>query len=167
MKIAGIFIFILALGALVSSCRSGSQKAAEKIMENALENASGGEAQVDISGEKTVIETGEGRSEIDPNATSWPSEIPDDIPEFTSGKVTGVTTTTTGDGVHYNVIFEEVEDGFIDKYNAELKEKGFETNFMKIGEKGGSITVENDQYVIFLMGGEGNVSLGVTVKKQE
>jgi hypothetical protein len=60
-----------------------------------------------------------------------------------------------------------VEAGFLDKYDAKLKEKGFETVIMKMGDKGGSITAESEKYGIFLMGGEGKISIGVTVKKQE
>lgn len=67
----------------------------------------------------------------------------------------------------WSVAFEEVQDGFLDKYEAQLKEKGFETIIMKMGDKGGTITAESDKYSVFLMGGEGNLSIGVTVKKQE
>jgi hypothetical protein len=38
---------------------------------------------------------------------------------------------------------------------------------MKMGEKGGSITAESQKYNVFLMGGEGNMSLAVSIKKQE
>jgi hypothetical protein len=38
---------------------------------------------------------------------------------------------------------------------------------MKMGDNGGSITAENDKYTIFLMGGEGKLSIAVSIKKQE
>jgi hypothetical protein len=60
-----------------------------------------------------------------------------------------------------------LQDGFLDKYDAQLKEKGFETILMKMGDKGGSITAESDKYNVFLMGGEGTLSLSVSIKKQE
>ncbi len=166
-KCAGILVLILALGTAVSSCGFGSKKTGEKLLEKAIEKETGENADVDISGEKAVIETDKGRLEFDPDNASWPGEIPDEIPEFKYGKITGVITSSMEEGDSWNVIFEEVEEGYIDKYNAELKQKGFETTFMKIGEQGGSITVDNDNYTIFLMGGDGKASVGVTVKKQQ
>jgi len=136
-------------------------------MEKALENATGNEADVDLSSGKAVIQTGDGEVEIDSNAKSWPSEIPGEVPEFKFGKVKAVTTSIIDGSKSWNIAFEEVQDGFLDKYEAQLKEKGFETIIMKMGDKGGTITAESDKYSVFLMGGEGNLSIGVTVKKQE
>ncbi len=38
---------------------------------------------------------------------------------------------------------------------------------MKMGDKGGSIQAENSKFTVFLMGGEGKISIGVSEKKQE
>jgi hypothetical protein len=136
-------------------------------MEKALENATGNKADVDLSSGKAVIETGQGRMEVDSNARSWPDDIPGDVPEFTFGKVNAVTTSNIDGNKAWNIVFDEVEDGFLDKYDSKLKEKGFETVLMKMGDKGGSIQAENDKYAVLLMGGEGKISIGVTLKKEE
>jgi hypothetical protein len=167
IKTAGLFVLALVCTLFILSCQRASQKTGEKMMEKALENATGGKANVDINGEKTVIETSAGKMEVDGNATSWPNEIPGDVPEFTFGKVDAVTTSDVDGNKSWNIVYNEVQDGFLDKYDALLKEKGFETVTMKMGEKGGSITAENPKYNVFLMGGEGKMSLAVTVKKQE
>jgi len=65
--------------------------------------------------------------------------------------------------------FEEdpTVNDFIDKYDAVLKKKGFETVTMKMGDKGGSITADNGKYTVFLMGSEGSLSIGVSPKQEE
>jgi len=164
---AGLFAVALVFILFTFSCRRASEKTGEKLMEKALENATGNKADVDLSSGKAVIQTGDGKVEVDSNAKSWPSEIPGDIPEFKFGKVKAVTTSNMDGSKSWNIVFEEVQDGFLDKYEAQLKEKGFETIIMKMGDKGGTITGESDKYNVFLMGGEGNLSIGITGKKQE
>jgi len=122
---------------------------------------------VDIDKDKTVIKSDEGTVEISSEASKWPGEIPGDIPEFRFGKVKGVTTSDLNNTKTWNVIFEDVEEGFLEKYESQLKEKGFKTMIVKVGEKGGTISGENDKYTVFLMGGEGNVSVAVSVKCSE
>lgn len=167
IKSAGLvglaFVFVI----LIVSCQRTSEKAGEKMMEKALENATGGKADVDITKDKAVIETENGKMEVDTQANSWPSEIPGDVPEFKLGKVKAVTTSNMDDTKSWNIAYDEVQDGFLDKYDALLKENGFETVLMKMGDKGGSITAENKKYYVFLMGGEGSLSISVSIKKEE
>lgn len=163
----GLVVLTFVFTVLTISCQKASEKTSEKLMEKALENATGQKADIDLEKGKAVIQTGDGEVEIDSNAKSWPSEIPGDVPEFKFGKVIAVTTSIMDGGKSWNIAFEEVQDGFLDKYEALLKEKGFETIIMKMGDKGGTITAESDKYDVFLMGGEGNLSIGITVKNQE
>lgn len=166
LRTLGWIVFCAIFTLFSVSCHRATEKTGEKMVEKAFENATGQKADIDISEEKTVIETGSGSVEVDSKANSWPDEIPDEIPEFTYGKISAVTTSNI-DGIKaWNIVFEEVKDGFIDKYDAKLKEKGFETVTMKMGEKGGSITGENEKYTIFMMGGEGNLSFAVSLKKR-
>jgi hypothetical protein len=167
IRTTGLVVLTLVFTVLTISCQKASEKTGEKLMENALENATGQKADIDLGKGKAVIQTGDGSIEVDSNAKSWPPEIPGDVPEFKFGKVKAVTTSIMDGGKSWNVAFEEVQDGFLDKYEAQLKEKGFETIIIKMGDKGGTITAESDKYSVFLMGGEGNLSIGVTVKKEE
>jgi len=167
IRTSGLIFLTLVFTFLTISCRKASEKTGEELMEKALENATGNNAEVDLSSGKAVIQTGDGEVEIDSNSKSWPSEIPGDVPEFKFGKVKAVTTSIIDGSKSWNVAFDEVQDGFLDKYEAQLKEKGFETMSMKMGEKGGTISAESDKFSVFLMGGEGNLTVGVTVKNQE
>jgi hypothetical protein len=167
IKTAGLVVLTVVFTVLTISCQKASEKTGEKLMENALENATGQKADIDLEKGKAVIQTGDGKVEVDSNAKSWPSEIPGDVPEFKFGKVKAVTTSIMDGSKSWNVAFEEVQDGFLDKYEVQLKEKGFETVSMKMGDKGGTISAESDKFSVFLMGGEGNLTVGVTVKNQE
>lgn len=166
-RIPGLLFVAVVLSCFLFSCRSAQEKSSEKMMENALENATGQKADVDLEGENAVIKTNDGTINVEYNAKSWPSEIPGDVPEFTYGKVKGVTTTEIEGQKVWNINFEELKAGFIEKYDAQLKEKGFETVTMKMGENGGSITGENEKYTIFLMGNDGTLSIAVSIKNEE
>ncbi len=168
IKTIGLLVLSLVFTLWSVSCRRASEKTSEKLMEKLIENSTGNKADIDLSNEKAVIKTDAGSIEVDSNAKSWPDGIPDEVPEFTFGKVTAVTTTKMDDYQGWNVIFDEVGEGFIDKYDAKLKEKGFETVSMKVGDKGGSISAESGKFSILLMGDdEGKISLVVSAKKQE
>jgi len=167
IKTAGLFTIVLVFSLFIISCRSNSKKVGEKIMEKAIENATGQDAKVDLEKGGAVIETGAGSIKVDGNAKIWPIEIPGDIPEFKFGKVEAVTTSNLDNTKSWTIAFKEVQNGFLDKYDAQLKEKGFESVLMKMGDSGGSIQAENSKYNVFLMGGEGNLSLAVSIKKQE
>jgi len=167
IKLTGLFLVTLLFGFLIFSCRSGSKKVSEKIMEHAIENATGKDAKVNFNKEKTVIESGGNRFEVDSKASTWPKEIPMDVPEFSFGQIEAVTTSTVDGANIWTIAFKDVKDGFIEKYEARLKEKGFETTVIKTGDKAGSIMAETAKYNIFLMGGEGNVSLSINPKKPE
>jgi len=167
IKRTGLFFAILVFCSFIVSCQAKSKKSSEKLLENAIENETGSKADVELGNEKAVISTGGNTVEIDGKANSWPGEIPDEVPEFTYGKVKGVTTSTVDGTKSWNVIYENVEDDFVDKYDADLKKKGFETVTMKMGDQGGSITAENEKYIIVLMGSEGSISIGVSLKQQD
>jgi hypothetical protein len=152
---------------IIFSCRSGSKKASEKVMENAIENATGKDAKVDLNNEKTVIESGGNRIVVDGKANTWPSEIPGDVPEFKFGRIEAVTTSNVDGSNVWTIAFKEVQDGFLDKYDAQLKAIGFETVIIKAGDKGGSIMGETKKFTVYLMGGEGTVSISVSTKKPE
>lgn len=162
-----LFAVVIVSCFMIFSCQRGSKKASEKVMENAIENATGKDAKVDINKEKVEIESGGNRVVVDGKANTWPNEIPGDVPEFKLGKIEGVTTSNVDGANTWTIAFKEVQNGFLEKYEAQLKEKGFETTIIKSGDKGGSIMAETKKYSVFLMGGEGTVSVSVNVKKPE
>lgn len=167
VKSVGLFSLTFVLCFMIFSCKSGSKKVGEKVIEKAIENATGADAKVDLNDGKAVFQSGENKIEVDSKATRWPGEIPGEVPEFKLGKIAAVTTSNADGTNAWTIVYKEVQDGFLEKYEDQLKQNGFETTLFKIGDKGGSITAESKKFNVALMGGEGNVSVSVSIKKPE
>jgi hypothetical protein len=160
------FLFLVAVS-LNFSCQPIGKKGAEKAIEQALEQESGENADVDLNANEATITQGDVTSHIDPNANTWPRDIPSEIPEFTYGQIKGVTTTDQPQAYHWTIAFENVPGDGIKKYDAELKAKGFQTIFLDMGSQGGSISCEQGDLVISVMGGDGTVVVGIGKTKPE
>lgn len=84
-----IITFLLAFMMLATLVGCGAkEKAEEKLTEKVIEEAGGGD--VDIDGDKVTIK-GEDGEELVVGSTEWPtSELAKSIPEFKEGKITAV-----------------------------------------------------------------------------
>ena len=82
---------------LTTGCGNTREKAAEKMMENAIAKATGGKANVDIKDGKVAVTTKDGTSEFSAGTTEWPADLTLDIPKVT-GKIKGVIRTSTPQG---------------------------------------------------------------------
>ena len=149
--------------ALTFSCKNMAEKAAEKMIEKSIEKSSGEDVDIDLENQKVVIESEEGRVEINATEKSWPKEIPSDIPEFKYGKISGVSTTKTDEGTIWTLVFSEISKDAIDKYDKELKSKGFKTQTVTMSGLGGTISGEKDNMAVAVMMSEGNASVSVQV----
>ena len=151
---------------LVFSCKNATERAAEKMIEKSIKKSSGEDVDVDLKNQKTVVESEEGRFEVDGSVKSWPKDIPATIPEFKYGNVTGVTTNETAEARGWTIIFEDVTGNATDKYNTELKGKGFETQTVSMGGAGGTIAAEKENLVVAVMAAEGGATVSVQIKAQ-
>lgn len=138
----------------LASCQRAAEKQQEKIAEKAIEQGSGGKADVDIDKDKITIETGEGKIEINNTANVWPSEVPSDVPELNVGKIVGTTTTNAEEGKNWSIRYEGVPLEELEKYAATLKGNGFKIQTIKSG-KGGMVNGE-----------KGAISVVFTVSKE-
>lgn len=164
VKLISLITLSLTFILTISSCKNATEKAAEKILEKSIERSTGEIVDIDIENQTTVIETEEGRVEINALQNSWPKDIPSEIPEFNYGKITGVTSTTTDDNKTWTVVFTEVKKDAIDQYNKDLKGKGFKTQTVTMSGLGGTISAETEKMTIAVMIGEGEASVSVQVK---
>jgi hypothetical protein len=164
---AGIALIFLAVITMNYSCQNLGKKGAEEAMEKALEQETGEDVELDFEQGEATITSGDVTSHIDANAKTWPAGMPEIVPEFKYGKIKAVTTTQQPDGFNWTVILEEVPNDALAKYNDELKARGLETIYMDMGGQGGTIGVEQDDLLISIMGGGGDVVFGVTKHKPE
>ncbi|MBN1597816.1 MAG: hypothetical protein JW894_05940 [Bacteroidales bacterium] len=156
-------VCLIALGFLFS-CKNAAEKAAEKFIEKSIERSSGEEVDIDYDDEKVVIETEEGKIEVDAGTKKWPAGIPSEVPEFDYGKIVGVTTNATDEIKGWTIVYSEVVKDATEKYNETLQSKGFKTQTVGVSGMGGTITAEKDNIVIGVYAGDGDASVSVQVK---
>jgi hypothetical protein len=162
------FSMLLAVFTVAGMLISCQKKAGEEILEKAIEQSTGKNAEIDVDGQNVTIETEGKKVEIQAKGASWPDEIPKDVPLFPYGKIKGVTRTETPEGLSWGVVVDQVPDNIVRNYEEKLKSNGFQTSSMLMSTEdgqGGSITGEKDNISIVLMTGNGNASISVNLKK--
>ena len=126
MRIKTNWVFLLLITFLTMSLFiSGCGKVAEKASEKAIEQATGGNAKVDLDSKGNMeIKTDEGT--IKTGSNEWPKQIPSDVPRFTDGKIMSVVESTDKD--QGNGIIVGIEDASIEaaeNYKSELEKNGW------------------------------------------
>lgn len=154
-------LFALLLMTLFCSCKKSAERVNEKIMETAI----GNNADIDMNDEKITIETDEGKFTSDATVRSWPKEIPNDVPEFKDGKIVNASTQDVKEGKNWTLLFEEVDDKALNKYETQLKKDGFKVSSISKGGNIAHITAEKGDLFVVAMGGDGMASLSVGIEK--
>ena len=137
----GIMVAIITLSLfLMNGCSQESPE--EKMAEKALKLATGKDVDVKIPGDKVQIEQDGSKTEMAQTAT-WPAEMIEDVPQFTAGKIERVVKThEDGDRWTFNIYLAGINGDDIKNYAGALKEKGWKTDIMQMGDKGGSLNGE-------------------------
>ena len=158
-----VFLLLLSLFVMTAfySCKKSTEKASEKMIEKSI----GDDATVDIDDEKITIETDEGKFSTDAKAKEWPKEIPNDVPKFTKGKVTAVTSQEMGASNNWVIIFGDISENAIEDYKTTLKSEGFTIVFSTTAGTGGHMAAEKGNYNVVVMAADGDATVTVGVKK--
>ena len=137
----GIMVALLMMSlVLVSACSEKTSQ--EKMTERVLQQATGKDVDVKVQGNKIQIEDKDSRTEI-AETTTWPSEMFKDVPQFTAGKIERVVKThDKGGRWKFNVYLVDINGDDIKDYADALKEKGWQTEVMQMGEKGGYLNAQ-------------------------
>ncbi len=160
--VAAFFTILL----LAISCKNAAEKKAEKIIEKSIEKSTGEDVDIDIENQKTIIETEDGRIEVNALTNSWPDDIPAGVPEFTYGKISGATSSSTDEGKLWTIVFTDVPGNATEKYDSDLKGKGFKTQSVNMSGLGGTISAEKNNITIAAMVGDGEASISVQVSSE-
>jgi hypothetical protein len=162
-----IVMTIVLLAAVFSGCRrvreKAAENAAERIMEKAMEDQSGGKADVDINADdnSVSIKTDEGELTIQSGEDmEWPQDLKGKIPELKGIKIVGMMNQM-GSIV---VTFEGADMDGYEEYKSQLEADGFTISMdMKYGEGGGMLNAQKgNQVVVFSVDEEGNGGLTYT-----
>ncbi len=164
LGMAGILLFGLVF---LVSCqnKSAQEQVAEKMVEKAIKEGTGKEANVDIQGGKIRIQSKDGASEI--NVTnSWPEDMPGDVPLFTMGKIKGVNKSTIEGKKSWSVVIDEAQEGAFPKYVEELKAKAWKIDMNLSMGKGGSTAASknNLNLMVIFDNDQKSGSISVTMK---
>jgi hypothetical protein len=159
VKYVVMLLVFLGTTTVFKSCTC--ERTAEKTSEKMIEKSMSEDAKVDIDDEKVTIKTEEGTFTADATATTWPKEVPGDIPEFKEGKIISVSTQEMNDTKNWVVIYEDVSQNALSKYREELENKGFNISYTTIVASGGHLAAEKGELAVMLMVGEGNATLTV------
>ena len=138
-------VCILTMSALMlAGCdKKPEERKAEKITEQMLKGVMGKDVDVDIKGKNIKIEGQDSKVEIS-ETNIWPSEMFEDVPKFTAGRIEHVTKTQEGGTQSFNIFFADIRGDALKEYDAELKGKGWQTQLMDMG-KGGMISAQKDK----------------------
>jgi hypothetical protein len=129
---AVLFLFSLIL---VFGCNQ--KKTQEKMTEKVLEKATGKDVDVNIDKGKIQIADKDSRTEI-VETKSWPSNLSDEVPKCSAGKIIRVVRTQEkADTWTVNIYLSDISIKDIRSYESDLKSKGWQTSFMQMGDKGG------------------------------
>ena len=100
MRRVGWLMLVAAVALVCFGCgrRKAEEALAEKIVENAIEGASGGETDVDLSGDTVTVKSKEGTMVMSGGGNvSLPDKFPKDVPVYKGAKV--ITSMSAKDGM--------------------------------------------------------------------
>lgn len=161
-----VSLLLISSAAVFFSCKSSHEKQKEKMAEEALENASGGKTDVDIDGDKVKIEGENYKAEVNVKGSTWPENMPAEVPRFDFGTIEHTTASTTDGTQNWGVFYKGVVPGSLEKYDVLLKKNGFKTMKIAMGNQG-NVTGEKGKLLVTLTIGEDNTHLGVQLRKEE
>jgi hypothetical protein len=166
-----IIVVTISLGLFMlfslSSCGAG-EKAAEKIIEKAIEEESGGE--VDITGETVTIKTDEGESVIGIGA-ELPEGFPADVPVYPDMTITSSSKTSMDNKETFSFTADASVPGdeVVSWYKSELTGWNIDSEFTaeSEGEETTMISATKGSYYLYLWIGDTDegTSILLTVEK--
>ena len=135
-RLIAIMVALLTLNMfLVYGC--SEKRAQERMTEQALKKATGKDVDVKMDEGKVEIADKDSRTEI-AETTTWPPDLSMDVPKFTAGKIQRVVKSQEeGDSWSFNIYLAGFSGDDIKDYENALKGKGWQTDTMQMGGKGG------------------------------
>lgn len=120
--IVGVAVVALVVVGYVFSGFWG-RKVGENMAENILGDQLGGDVDIDSSDGSVSIKTDKGTFSAG-TGSSWPSDMPSDIPKLTAGKITMSGSVAIG-GTGWQVVASDVSENDFNSYHSSLKSNGW------------------------------------------
>lgn len=138
--------------ACIAGCgkKQADEKLAERMTEEMLEQATGQKADVDMKDGDITVKTETG--EVKMVATSqWPEDMFDVVPRFEHGTIERVHSGTDAGMRKFNIWYQGVPDDASDKYLAQLKSAGFESQLVSMGAQSGMTSSQKGNVAVQFM----------------
>lgn len=153
MKIKMYFSIVLLSFLFWSACTSKSQdKAGTELAEEMMEKATGSQVELENGGANVTIEGNGEKVEINQNANEWPEEIIKDFPQVEGGIITRVVRNETKEQLTFNIYYKPINEDQIAKYEADLKQNGFQVQKIDFGGKGQLSGQKENNLTMFIFG---------------
>jgi hypothetical protein len=169
-----LWIVLLMLLAFSVGCKKPAENAQQAAVEKAIENASGGQVDVDISKGSTTVsdkKTG-GTTTVDTSAAGgkMPAGWPKEVPQYPGSKVLASTSTDSTKGKQFMLLLEtpDAVDAVLGYYDGKLTGAGYKKTAEIAKEDGKTRFYESDklmaQFTIFKEGSVSKISLSLGPK---
>jgi hypothetical protein len=138
-----LVIMLVVSVAVFAGCgkKASDEKTAENMMEKTLEKATGEKTDVNIEGGNVTIKTGDSSVEMK-ETSEWPADMFSDVPRFNYGVVERVSSGQEGGMTKFNVYLRDVADDAMEKYGADIKAAGWESQSTMQSDEGGMISAQ-------------------------
>jgi hypothetical protein len=137
----------------------------EKAVENMIEKATGGKAEVDASSGTLKIKTAEGETQIGA-LTEWPSDLPEGFPKF-EGKIASAARMAGEDMTTWIISLAGVKEAAVTTYIQALKDAGWNELFSTSADQSMMSNLEKDKATVMVAFNkeQSEVGLSISFKK--
>jgi len=139
-------ITLVVLSLTITGCSFLAKKAEEK----AIQNATGGQAQVNQNNGSVTIKNGQGTFQAG-GTYQWPSAMPADVPKFTYGTITAVIQSNTANNKGITVAFTNATPDAFDKYKGSLQNAGWSIQETSQSTDGFMISAGKDKRTVMVI----------------
>ncbi len=140
----GIMAAVLVLGLfLMAGCsgKSSDEQMAEDMARKMIKQTTGKDVDVRMQEGKIEFKGKDFKSEI-AETTVWPADMFPEVPPFPFAKIERVSKGNEGGMQKFNIYYKDLKGDGINQYAEMLKKKGWQTDIMQMGDKGGYLNAQ-------------------------
>jgi len=166
LKRLGVPMLALVVAFTLLAAAGCKKSPGEKAVENMIEKATGGQAEVDASSGTLKIKTAEGETQIGA-LTEWPSDLPGDLPKF-DGRLQSAIKMSGADGAGWIISITEVDEAAVTEYVQTLKAAGWNEAFSTTANTSLMVQLmkENASVMLSFAKDKGELGLSVSITKE-
>lgn len=160
-----VIIVVILLGGGYAAQRYFARKAADKIAESVLNNATGGNTSVKSSDNGVSVKDNNGSTLSGGDKATWPDSVPSTVPKFKYGTLYVASGDTTNES--WTMMYQNVTDtSAATKYLAELATSGWKQTQSYDGGSVVTRMLEQGNYLLTISVDSGAKTAQISVTKK-